>query len=210
MQNQLIRGAGRLRAAVVSAVCAAVAALLVATIVPAAASISLAAGQTVHAVLSSQDINTKNASVGDRFTMRVEPPYPGGRASLSGATVFGHVSAVRRAGQGRKALLTLAFDSIRLPDGQSAPIAGTVTQLDAKSENTTARKALGAGVGMAVGSQTVGRILGGTLGRVVGTLGGAAAGYAYANNSKANFNVAKGAKITIQTTTTTLIEHRQA
>jgi uncharacterized membrane protein len=73
------------------------------------------------------------------------------------------------------------------------------------SENTTARKALGAGAGMAVGSQTIGRILGGSAGAVVGMLGGAAGGYAYANNQKANFNLAKGAAATMQTTEPTLV-----
>jgi hypothetical protein len=51
-----------------------------------------------------------------------------------------------------------------------------------------------------VGSQTIGRIIGGAAGGVVGILGGAAAGFAYASNDKANFNIASGAAATIQTT----------
>ncbi len=206
MKLLTIRG---IRSNVATAALAVVAACVAAGFAPASAALSIPAGQTIHTELSSQDINTKNAKVGDQFTSVVVAPYPGGHSSLAGATVFGHVSEVRAAGQGRKALLKLAFDSIRLRDGESSAISGTVTQLQSKSENTVARKALGAGVGMAVGSQTIGRILGGTLGGVVGTLGGAAAGYAYANNDKANFNVAKGAAVTIQTTSHAYIR-RQA
>jgi hypothetical protein len=164
------------------------------------AAMTIPAGTQLHAVLSSPDINTKNAQVGGTFTMQVVAPYPNGDATLASATIYGHVAQVTPAGQGRKAQLQLAFDSIRLPNGESAPISGTVVSAQMKSENTTARKALGAGVGMAVGSQTIGRIVGGAAGGVLGILGGAAAGFLYANNDKANFNIATGAAVVLKTT----------
>ncbi len=180
------------------------------TALPAAAAIRLPAGQTLHAQLTSADINTKNAHVGDQFTMLVVPPYPGGRQSFSGAKIYGHIREVRSGGQGRTAQLKLGFDSITLASGQMAPISGTVAKLESTNENTMARKGLGAGVGAAVGSQTIGRLLGGTLGSVVGIVGGAAGGYLYGNNDKPNFNVATGAQVTITTTSTAEIMHRQA
>jgi len=106
--------------------------------------------------------------------------------------------------------LKLAFDRIALPNGESSPISGTVTKLESTPENTTARKALGAGAGAAVGSQTIGRLLGGTLGSVVGLVGGAAGGYLYGKNDRPNFNVATGAQVQIDTASTALLEMRQA
>ncbi len=171
---------------------------------------SIPAGSTINTQLTSPDINTKSAKDGDQVTMQVVAPYPNDVTGLEGASIHGHVASVRAAGQGRKALLTLAFDSISFADGHTAPVQGSVLKMDAKSENTTARKGLGAAVGAAVGSQTIGRVLGGTLGSVVGLAGGAAAGYAYGNNAKANFNVATGAHVRIQTSSDLEVPRRQA
>lgn len=171
---------------------------------------SVPAGSTINTQLTSADINTKSAKEGEAVTLQVVAPYPDGNTNLVGASVHGHVASVRSAGQGRKASLSLAFDSITFADGRNAPVSGSVLKMDAKNENTTARKGLGAAAGAAVGSQTVGRILGGTLGSVVGLAGGAAAGYAYGNNAKPNFNVATGAHVQIQTATTLEVPLRQA
>jgi hypothetical protein len=164
----------------------------------------------INATLTSPDINTKNAQVGDTFTMEVAPPYPNDDPNFAEATIRGHVAEVQSAGQGRKAQLKLVFDAIAFPNGQSQPIEGSIVKLETQNENTTARKALGAGAGMAVGSQTIGRILGGALGGVVGTLGGAVGGYLYGANAKANFDVAQGAKATIEVTTPLEVPRRQA
>ncbi len=176
----------------------------------ASTAVRLASGTTVHAELTSADINTKNAHVGDQFSMQVVAPYPQGRSAFSGAKIYGHITEVRSGGQGRTAQLKLAFDSMTLASGQMAPISANVSKLESTPENTVARKALGAGAGAAVGSQTIGRLLGGTLGGVVGIVGGAAGGYLYGKNDKPNFNVATGAKVTIQTTSTAELGHRQA
>ena len=187
-----------------------VASIVLATAVPASAALSIASGATMHATLSSPDINTKNAQVGQPVTLQLVAPYPGGHTSLAGAVISGHVSDVRSGGQGRTAQLKLAFDELKLPNGESAPIGATVTQLAETPANTTARKALGAGAGAAIGSQTIGRILGGTLGSVVGLVGGAAGGYLYGKNDKPNFNVATGSQVTLSTTSAALVERRQA
>jgi len=162
-----------------------------------------------NVALASSDINTKNAQPGDQFTMNVIAPYPNGNSKYAGAVVYGHVANARSAGQGRTAQLNLAFDKIVLTDGEVGQLSATMVAAHTVSENTTARKALGAGAGMAVGSQTIGRIIGGSAGAVVGMLGGAAGGYAYANNAKANYNLAKGAQAVSQTTAPVYIR-RQA
>jgi hypothetical protein len=175
-----------------------------------AASETVPSGTQVYAVLATQDINTKNAQPGDGFSMNVVAPYPNGDTSFSGAVIRGHVSKVISAGQGRKAQLKLGFDSIVFPNGQTAPISGTVTAMNSKAENSTAKKGIAAAVGAAIGSQTIGRIIGGSAGSVIGLLGGAAGGFMYANNSKSNFNLAKGAGVTITTNEPVSVPRRQA
>jgi hypothetical protein len=171
---------------------------------------TVAAGTDINGVLSSPDINTKNAKVGDGFTMTVVPPYPDGDAAFADATIHGHVADVKAAGQGRRPDLKLAFDAITFQDGETVPVTGAVVSIQTKRENTTARKALGAGAGMAVGSQSIGRIIGGAAGSVIGLLGGAIGGFLFANNKKANFNVARGAKVTFQMTSALEVPRRQA
>jgi hypothetical protein len=150
--------------------------------------------------LISQDVNSKNAQPGDPVVFAVVPPYPNGNSRYSGAKAYGHVASSVSAGQGRKAQLNITFDKLVLANGEVGQMSATIVSAQTVSENTTARKALGAGAGMAVGSQTVGRILGGSAGAVVGMLGGAAAGYAYANNAKANFSIPKGHTAVIEVT----------
>jgi hypothetical protein len=181
----------------------ALAALCALGIAPASAASTIPVGTKFSVNLATPDINTKNAQPGDQFTMAVVAPYPNNNPKYNGAMIYGHVTSAVAAAQGRKAVLNLAFDKIAFPDGQQGLVAGTMIAAKTVSENTTARKALGAGAGMAVGSQTVGRILGGAAGGVVGMLGGAAAGYAYANNAKANFSLVKGAAAVVQTTAPT-------
>jgi hypothetical protein len=179
-------------------------------VLPASAESILPANTQISTVLDTQDINTKNAQVGDGFTMDVVAPFPNGDESFSGARIRGHVAEVSSGGQGRSARLRLAFDSIVFADGTSAPIAAAVTSTQAKKEDTTARRGLGALVGAAVGSQTIGRIIGGSAGSVVGLLGGAAGGFLYAKNDKPNFNIAKGSAIVIDTTSPLEVPRRQA
>jgi len=177
---------------------------------PAAAQYTLSEGTQINAVLSSGDIDTKSAQIGDAFTMDVVAPYPNGDANFAGAVIRGHLSEVTRAGQGKTAGLKLAFDSIVFPKGDSSPLSGTIVSTAAKPENTTARKGLAAAIGAAIGSQTIGRIIGGSAGSVIGLLGGAAGGYLYASNDKPNLDLAKGTSISIQTSADVEIPRRQA
>ena len=171
---------------------------------------ALPVGSTITTQLTSADVSTKKAKDGDPVTMQVVAPYPDGNPAFAGATVRGHVASVRPAGQGRKPLLSLAFDSITFANGSNEPISGSVLAMEAKGENTTARKTLGAAAGAAVGSQTIGRIIGGSAGSVVGLLGGAVAGLAYGSNDKPNVSLATGSHVKIQTTSTVEVPLRQA
>jgi hypothetical protein len=177
-------------------------------IAPALAATTIAQGTTVAVHLSSPDIRTNKNQVGDTFTARVVAPYA--TKYLRGATVYGHVASIRAGGQGRTAQLQLSLDKLVYSDGQTVPISAYSTSIDEIKDNTTARKALGAGAGAAVGSQTIGRVLGGALGGVVGIAGGAAAGYVYAKNDKPNFDVQTGARMVFAVNDPVTVPRRQA
>ncbi len=164
-------------------------------------------GTQIAVHLSSPDIRTNKNAAGDRFQARVTAPYAS--EYLRGAIVYGHVASIQSGGQGRTAQLALRLDRIVFSDGQARSVDAYSTSINEVKDNTTARKALGAGVGAAVGSQTIGRLLGGALGGVVGIVGGAAGGYAYAKNNRPNFDVATGAHMLFAVTGPLRIPRRQ-
>jgi hypothetical protein len=183
---------------------------LAAGALPAFAAYTLPEGSQITAVLASEDISTKTAQIGDGFTMNIVEPYPNGDPNFAGARLRGHVAEVAPASQGKPARLQLAFDSIVFPNGESVPVSGSVLSENTKSDNTTARKGLGAAIGAAIGSQTIGRLIGGSAGSVVGLLGGAAGGFLYASNNKPNVTLANGTSVTIQTNADVEVPRRQA
>ena len=154
---------------------------------------TLPAGTTITAQLASNDINTRNAYVGQPFSMTVVQPYPNGDSSYAYATVYGHVGKVVSAAQGRKAYLGLSFDKIVLRNGRTAHVYGHVIAAATTQQNMIARDVIGAAAGMIVGNY-IGKHVGTNLGGLVG----AAGGYLYASNMKANLNIAKGAQVQLQ------------
>ncbi len=155
---------------------------------------SIPSGTTISAKMQTP-IDTAKVETGQGFSMIVTRPYPNGDPGYAGAIIRGHVGDVQRAGQGRKAAITLVFDSIVLPStGQSSKITGHVLTVGTENKTAVAQQAAGAGAGMIVGN-----IVGKALGTNSGGLLGAAAGFAYGNNRKANYVIPANADVTIQT-----------
>ena len=98
-------------------------------------------------------------------------PYPDGDASYANATIRGHVEHVVKAGQGRKAEIDLAFDTIVLGNGASSPISGHVLNIQEKKKSAILQQAAGAGIGMIAGN-IVGKMLHTNLGGLAGAGGG--------------------------------------
>jgi hypothetical protein len=159
----------------------------------ASAAESIPAGTTITGVLQTP-LDSGKANVGDGISIAVTRPYPDGDSSYANATIRGHVASVVAAGQGRKPEIDLAFDSIVLANGASAPISGHVLNVEEKKKSSIVTQAAGAGVGMIVGN-----ILGKAVGTNLGGFAGAAGGFLYANNRKQNFTVAANSTITLQT-----------
>lgn len=137
-----------------------------------------------------QELDSERARVGDTFTCTlVDPVYSAGGVLLipPASTINGRVTNVSRAGKkGVPGSLAVQFTSVRLPNGHSHAINGSLTDLSSSggssnnegtvsAEKTTHRKAKFIGGG-AAGGAIIGAIAGGGKGLAIGAGVGAIAG----------------------------------
>ena len=155
---------------------------------------SIPAGTPLSGRLSAA-IDTSKANVGDGFSLALTRPFPNDDVTYSGAFVRGHVARVVRGGQGRKPEIDLAFDSITLANGDSAPLTGHVLDVTPRKKSAVITQAAGAGVGMIVGN-VIGKSVFHTD---IGGLAGAAGGFTYANNRRPDFVVPAESLVELQT-----------
>jgi hypothetical protein len=144
---------------------------------------------TIIRARMNEALNSGEARIGDRFTANVvEPVYAGNGIEVVpvGSRIGGRVTQVRRAGKRTPGNITVAFDSIRLPNGRTAVINGSLTTLQADNMNadnegtvkgTSNRKrdAIFIGGGTA-GGAIIGGIAGGGKGALIGGILGGALG----------------------------------
>ncbi|MFN7945095.1 MAG: YMGG-like glycine zipper-containing protein [Blastocatellia bacterium] len=142
-------------------------------------------GTQLVAVLNN-NLNTKDAREGDRFSLIVRSP-----SQYDGAVIEGVVTNVENSGRltGRSQL-SLDFESIRLRNGNSYPFAGYIESIrtpngedvrvdnegsvkedDSQTQRTVTRTGIGAALGAIIGA-----IAGGGKGAAIGAAIGAGAG----------------------------------
>jgi len=155
--------------------------------VPLAASAAIGPGSQLTGQLDHV-IDSGSANVGDPVRMVNVASDDG---SISGATVYGHVSEVQRAGQGARPQVELAFDRLVTASGRSYRLHARVTGMTVKTRNNAGREVLGAAGGA---------LLGGLLGKGIGAALGAGGGYLFTKNYKTNVSVPAGSTVTIQVT----------
>lgn len=151
---------------------------------------TVAAGKRIR-VRMNEELSSKTAKVGDRFTVTVtEPVYAtGGYVVIPvGSEIVGRVDAVKKAAnKGKPGELDVSFVRVDLPNGTKRVISGSLTELnadDAKSdEEGTARgdkmkhrKVIWYGGG-AAGGAILGAAIGGGKGALIGGLLGAGGGF---------------------------------
>jgi hypothetical protein len=164
-------------------------------------------GETIVAVLNN-DLSTKQAKQGDRFTLTVHD-----NGQYEGAVIEGTVGSVNEGGRltGRSGM-TLNFESIRLRNGQTYRFAGILTGVrtlngdtvkvdnegSAQGDNQTTQTVTRAGIGTAIGA-IIGAIAGGGKGAAIGGIIGAAggAGSVYVTG-KDNLELPQGTELTIR------------
>jgi hypothetical protein len=143
---------------------------------------------TVIRVRINENLNSKTARVGDRFSTNVtEPVHSGGVEVIPvGSRIWGRVSSVNRAGRRTPGNITVAFTSVVLPNGKSYPINGSLSSLEAddvnadnegtvKGRGNRKRDAIFIGGGAATGA-IIGAIAGGGKGAAIGAILGGGLG----------------------------------
>lgn len=157
----------------------------------------VAAGTNMDAKLNVA-LDTKNAYAGERISLTVQSPYPDNNPAFSNAKIYGHVTHVVSAGQGRNPELAIALDSIRYPaSGSDVPLNAKVTNIQQQRKSNLLNVAGGTLVGMVAGN-IIGKWLG-MKGVAPGAIG-AVGGYLLSSNNKANFHVPSGSDVGIQLT----------
>lgn len=145
---------------------------------------------TIIRVRLNEELDSGTARVGDRFSTNVVEPVYGGNSGVDviqvGSKVWGHVTQVLRAQRRKPGSITVAFNSVELPNGRTAVINGSLTTLqadDVHSDNESGvtggsnrkRDAVFIGGGAATGA-IIGAIAGGGKGAAIGAILGGGLG----------------------------------
>jgi hypothetical protein len=146
---------------------------------------------TVIPVKMDDTLSSATSRVGDKFAATVKSDKEGDAEFPVGTRIEGTVREAQRAQKDQPGLLDLDFTIVRLPDGQSYRIEGSLISLEdkgimrtsdgrlvAKNKGSDRTKfiAYGAGAGLVIGALTKHTL--------EGTLLGAAAGYIYSRSRK--------------------------
>jgi hypothetical protein len=158
-------------------------------VVPLVALADVGAGTELSGNLD-QPIDSKNAVVGQRFTMSNVHSQDN---NINGATLYGHVCDVQSAGQGRPGKLELCVDKLHTRSGNSYALDGRITAAQVNTKSNVGNEVAGA-----VGGMIVGNILGKKVGTNMGGLLGAAGGYLYAKNARQNVTIPANTPVTVQ------------
>jgi hypothetical protein len=143
---------------------------------------------TVIRVRIDNQLNSKTARVGDRFTTTVtEPAYAGGVEVIPvGSKIMGRVSSVQRAGRRTPGSITVGFYQVQLPANRVYAINGSLSSLEADDVNADnegtvegksnrKRDAVFIGGGATTGA-IIGAIAGGGKGAAIGAILGGGLG----------------------------------
>lgn len=147
---------------------------------------------TVIPVMLNTELTSNTSRDGDSFTAKVDTSRDAYNSLMQGAVVDGVVRHAAPQSGSNPGTLELAFTRLRLPNGESYPISGTVTSLDSKDlqvgsggilqaaktnkDQSLTYAGIGAGAGALIGILSGGKIriedllLGGGLGYAAGQL----------------------------------------
>jgi hypothetical protein len=128
-----------------------------------------------------QEISTKKSHDGDTFTI----------VRSDGTTIDGHLANVSAAGFNKKPALTVVFDDVKLPSGQTAPINVQLVNVGAFNAQSHHWRT----IGMVLGGGTAGHI---AAGKHHGGMLGAAGGYMLSQEMKTDVDVKPGTVIAVK------------
>jgi hypothetical protein len=173
-------------------------AVAVALVLPLAAAtysnpVELAAGSNVTSSMNST-IDSGSAHVGDQFSMTVLTPYPNNNGVYDNAQLYGHVTSVTSAGEGRSPVLAFNIDRIALANGRQAYVSMQLESQQTQSHSNISNIALTAAGGMILGNIIGKTLFKSGLGGPAGLIGGVL----YAANKKTNVSLRQGSIVVNQ------------
>jgi hypothetical protein len=142
---------------------------------------------TVLVGTMDQTLSSKDAQVGQPFTISNAHSL---NYNISGATIYGHVANVQRAGQGTPGRIDLEFDKVNTRSGNVYRVVGYAANVQLITKANTGKEAVAAGAGALLGSLLTHRTF--------GTLAGAAAGYVVAKNNRAQVEIPQSSVISVR------------
>lgn len=141
----------------------------------------------------SQSYSSNGSHVGDPVVLR-NVTADDGSGSVTSGTLYGTVSYVQKAGQGRPGRISFSFTRLVTGSGAQYSVNTTVTKMKANTKNNTLKEAGGAVLGMFAGNM-IGKSLFHLSG---GGLVGAAGGFLLAHNNKQDISVPAGSIVQVQ------------
>ncbi|MEO9170601.1 MAG: hypothetical protein ABI282_04170 [Candidatus Baltobacteraceae bacterium] len=162
-----------------------------------AAQAALTSGSLLNGTIND-NYSSNHATVGQAVTLS-NVTSDDGSGSVTGGKLYGHVSAVQAASQGRPGKISFAFTKLVTGSGSTYYVDTTITKMQANTKNNALKEAGGALAGMLVGNM---------LGKTIfhsgaGGFLGAAGGFLLAKNNKENVNVTKGSLIQVRVNSVT-------
>lgn len=169
---------------------AALASFMAVTVI--AAQAALTSGSLLNGTLN-QNLSSNHAYVGEPVSLS-NVTSNDGSGSVVGGTLYGHVTSVQAAAQGRPGKIQLRFTRLVLRNGATYAVSTTVTKTNTQTKNNALKEAGGAVAGMLVGN-----MLGKTIFHTgAGGFLGAAGGFLLAKNSRENVNIPAGSVVQVQ------------
>ena len=137
------------------------------------------AGVTIDTDLQQELSSGKNSN-NQKFTIKVKNGSVGKYPAFKDATIEGHIQSVTKATKGKKALMNLAFDDVKLKNGDLLPIEATLvnTKVETKTKGQFLKNA-----GIILGGTIAGNFIGDKTKFKHGKLAGAAAATAFVLSS---------------------------
>jgi hypothetical protein len=133
-----------------------------------------------------QNLSSNHAQVGDTVTISNAHSE---NNDINGAKVYGHVSSVESAGQGRPGKIAFAFEKVAMRSGNVYSIQSYTTDVNVQTKSNAGKE---------LGGAAAGALVGGLLGHGVGALIGAAGGAVAAKNNRQNVLVPQGSSISVR------------
>ncbi len=165
------------------------AALLARALHPAAVQAQISPGTSITGTMN-QSLSSKNAQAGQTFTLS---NAHSSNHDVNGATVYGHVAHVQKAGQGTPGKVELAFDKINTRSGNVYRIVAYATNVKVDTKSNATKE---------LGSAAAGALVGGLIGGGAGALIGAGGGALYSKNNRQDVTIPQGSLVTLQVTKT--------